>query len=70
MNKRYYQETVFQDSDPEVRVCDSKRSHTEFAIYCDNKSHADALVKELNRRGYEVGEFHACTIANELKVTA
>jgi hypothetical protein len=70
MTKRYYQETVFKDSDPEVRVCDSKRSHTEFAIYCDNESHADALVKALNRRGYEISEFHACTIANDLQVTA
>lgn len=69
MNKRYYKETT-EYTPNDVRVCDSKRSHTEFAIYCDDESHADALVKALNRRGYEISESHACTIANELKVTA
>ena len=66
MNKRYYQETIFKDNAPEVRVCDSKRSHVEFAVYCDNENHADALVSKLNRLGYEVTETYAIQTANTL----
>lgn len=69
MSKRYYKEFIeYTPNMIDVWVRDNKRKHNEFAICCDNELHADTLVKELNRRGYEIAEFHACTIANELKV--
>lgn len=69
MSKRYYKEFCVSPEYPlEVRVRDTKRKYEQFCIYCEDESHADALVKELNRRGYEIAEFHACTIANELMV--
>jgi hypothetical protein len=70
MSKRYYQEIIFKDNAPEVRVCDSKRSHVEFAVYCDNESHADALAGKLNQLGYEVTEFYAIQIANVTNATS
>lgn len=69
MSKRYYKETSEYTS-LETVVLDSKRAYVEFAVFCEDESHADALVKELNRRGYEIAEFHACTIANELRVNS
>ena len=69
MSKRYYKEFIeYTPGEIEVRVRDIKRKEVEFCILCDDESHADALVKELNRRGYEIAEFHACMIANDLKV--
>lgn len=69
MTKRYYKE--FSEYTPnviEVRVRDIKRKYEQFCVYCDDESQADALVKELNRRGYEIAQFHACMIAVDLKV--
>jgi 1,2-phenylacetyl-CoA epoxidase catalytic subunit len=62
MSKRYYKEfSEYTFEYPlEVRVRDIKRNE-QFCIYCEDESHADALVKELNRRGYDIAEFHACT---------
>jgi hypothetical protein len=69
MSKRYYKDLIeYTPNIIEVWMRDSKREHNEFAVCCDNERHADALAKELNRRGYEITEFHACMIANELKV--
>ena len=67
MSKRYYTE-ISKYTSRETVVLDSKRAYVEFAVFCEDESHADALVKELNRRGYEIGEFHACMIAVDLKV--
>ena len=68
MTKRYYKEFIDWREVTEWAVVDRKRRVTDFNVYCEDESHADALVKELNRRGYEIGEFHAIKIANELKV--
>jgi dTDP-4-amino-4,6-dideoxygalactose transaminase len=69
MSKRYYKEfSEYTFGEIEVRVRDIKRNEVEFCIWCDDESHADALVKELNRRGYDIGEFHAIMIAVNLKV--
>jgi hypothetical protein len=68
MSKRYYKEFINWGEVTEWAVVDRKRQVTDFNVYCEDESHADALVKELNRRGYEIGEFHAIKIANELKV--
>jgi len=67
MSKRYYTE-ISKYTSRETVVLDSKRAYVEFAVFCEDESHADALVKELNRRGYEIGEFHAIMIAVDLKV--
>lgn len=68
MSKRYYKEFIDWREVSEWAVVDSKRRVTDFNVYCEDESHADALVKELNRRGYEIAEFHACMIAIDLKV--
>ena len=69
MSKRYYKEfSEYTPGELEVRVRDTKRKYEQFCVYCDDESQADLLVKELNRRGYEIAQFHASTMKNELKV--
>jgi hypothetical protein len=70
MTKRYYKE-IIESPDTfagEVRVRDTKQRFQEFCVWCVDEAHADALVKELNRRGYWIYETNAIKIANELKV--